>query len=156
MSYIAKIGERQFEVTNEDLIKLDITKISTQDFHVLQNFQSHVVNISFKQPKSCEVTINGNKYLVEILDEYEQLVDKMGLTSSNTQLVREVKAPMPGLTLSVHVEAGQEVSKGDALVVLEAMKMENLLKSPSDGRIKAVYTTKGQAVEKGQLLVVFE
>lgn len=62
---------------------------------------------------------------------------------------------MPGMVLNILVTEGQEVKKGDALIILEAMKMENILKSPTDGTIKKIAITKGFAVEKNQLLIQF-
>jgi biotin carboxyl carrier protein len=67
-----------------------------------------------------------------------------------------MKAPMPGLVLDIKVATGDVIKKGDAVVVLEAMKMENNLKSPGDGTVKKVSVNKGQAVEKNQVLIEFE
>ena len=60
---------------------------------------------------------------------------------------------MPGLVLSVEARIGQEVKKGDAVLILEAMKMENVIKSPGEGVIKKILVKQGQAVEKGLVLV---
>lgn len=65
----------------------------------------------------------------------------------------DVKAPMPGLIRGVKVAVGQTVQKGDALLVLEAMKMENVLKSPRAGTVQHVAVGEGDAVEKGALLL---
>jgi biotin carboxyl carrier protein len=62
---------------------------------------------------------------------------------------------MPGMVLNVLVNEGQTVKKGDALLVLEAMKMENILKSPAEGTIKKITAVKGTAVEKNQILIQF-
>ncbi len=67
----------------------------------------------------------------------------------------KLAAKMPGMVLNILVDEGQEVKKGDALIVLEAMKMENILKSPVDGVIKKIAINKGVAVEKNQLLIQF-
>ena len=64
----------------------------------------------------------------------------------------EVKAPMPGTILDVKVQAGQSVKKGDVLVILEAMKMENEICAPSDGKITGVNVRKGDSVETQALL----
>ena len=69
--------------------------------------------------------------------------------------LNHIKAPMPGLVLSILVEEGKEVKKGDALIILEAMKMENILKSPADGIVKKIAVKKGVPVEKNQLLIEF-
>ena len=60
------------------------------------------------------------------------------------------------VVVEVHVVDGQEVKENDALLILEAMKMENVLTSPRDGVIKSISVNKGNAVEKNQLLIVFE
>jgi biotin carboxyl carrier protein len=70
--------------------------------------------------------------------------------------VKEVKAPMPGLVLDIRVVPGQMVQKGDVLLILEAMKMENAIKSATDGVVKQVKAIKGQSVEKNQLMIVFD
>jgi biotin carboxyl carrier protein len=64
-----------------------------------------------------------------------------------------VKAPMPGLVLNIVVEPGQTVEKGDPMIILEAMKMENVIKAAGEGRVKAIKVQKGMAVDKGQLLI---
>jgi biotin carboxyl carrier protein len=73
----------------------------------------------------------------------------------NASKVNEIKAPMPGLVLDVRVSEGEAVKKGDAIIVLEAMKMENIIKSPTDGIIKKISVKKGVAVEKNQVLIHF-
>ena len=62
---------------------------------------------------------------------------------------------MPGMVLNILVNEGDTIKKGDPLIVLEAMKMENILKSPTDGVIKKIPINKGVAVEKNQLLIQF-
>ena len=68
----------------------------------------------------------------------------------------DVKAPMPGLVVEVPVVVGQTVAKGDKVLILEAMKMENVIKAVGDGVVKAVHASQGQPVEKGQLLIEME
>ena len=69
--------------------------------------------------------------------------------------IQQVKAPMPGLVLNILVNEGDEIKKGDSLLVLEAMKMENMIKSPTDGIIKKIEIKQGDKVEKNELLVSF-
>lgn len=68
----------------------------------------------------------------------------------------EIKAPMPGLVVRVGAEAGQQVRRGQVLVVLQAMKMENELSAPRDGTVREVRVRPGQAVEHGEVLAVLE
>jgi biotin carboxyl carrier protein len=69
--------------------------------------------------------------------------------------INEIKAPMPGLVLRIPINEGDSVSKGEGLLVLEAMKMENIIKSPGDVVVSKILVKPGQAVEKNQLLVSF-
>jgi len=69
--------------------------------------------------------------------------------------LKEIKAPMPGLILDLKVAPGDQVQKGDVLLILEAMKMENSIKSPGDGVVKEVKVSLKQSVEKNQVLIQF-
>ncbi|MBX7182812.1 MAG: acetyl-CoA carboxylase biotin carboxyl carrier protein subunit [Bacteroidia bacterium] len=108
------------------------------------------------QEKKFTLLINGNKYMVQAADEFDLLLKKMGFDSANSQKIKEMKAPMPGMVLSIVVNEGDVVNKGDTLLVLEAMKMENSIKSPGEGKIKQILAQKGKPVEKNQVLIVFE
>jgi biotin carboxyl carrier protein len=79
----------------------------------------------------------------------------LGLDNLQSSKVAELKAPMPGLVLSVLVKEGDEVKKGDNLFVLEAMKMENIIKSPADVTIKSIKIKASDKVEKNQVLIQF-
>jgi acetyl/propionyl-CoA carboxylase alpha subunit len=67
-----------------------------------------------------------------------------------------LEAPMPGKVIAVHVEAGQRVAKGDEVLVVEAMKMENALRAPEDGVVSAVHVAVGDAVVPGIVLIELE
>lgn len=73
-------------------------------------------------------------------------------TSGNAGSV-EVSAPMPGTILSVNVSVGQKVTKGQAVAVLEAMKMENEIPAPQDGTVASINVEKGANVETGAVLM---
>ena len=89
-------------------------------------------------------------------NETDLLLERLGMNTSSKKEVKELKAPMPGLVLEVLVEVGQEIEEGDALIVLEAMKMENILKAPSKAKIKSIEVDKGQALDKNAILIKFE
>jgi biotin carboxyl carrier protein len=100
--------------------------------------------------------INGKHQLVTLQDSYDQLVKKMGLNTGILHKISAIKAPMPGLVLSISIEAGQAVKQGDPLLILEAMKMENVIKSPGDGIVKKIVVEKGKPVDKGEILIEME
>jgi biotin carboxyl carrier protein len=69
--------------------------------------------------------------------------------------INTIKAPMPGLIIDLKVQAGSTVKAGDPLLILEAMKMENIIKSSGEGIVKSVKVKKGDSVEKGEVLIEF-
>jgi biotin carboxyl carrier protein len=93
---------------------------------------------------------------VQAADRFDLLLKKLGLEDLAQAGASDLKAPMPGLVLETKVAPGTEVTAGQALVVLEAMKMENVLKAEADGVVKSVPIEKGQAVDKNQVLIEFE
>ena len=100
--------------------------------------------------------INGVRKEVRVMDERAQLLERMGMSVRAVVASGDIKAPMPGKVLQVLVSAGDKVEEGQALLVLEAMKMENVIKSTSEGTVSDIPVSPGQAVEKGGLLVAFE
>lgn len=102
-----------------------------------------------------KLRMDGKLYTVRVEDERARLVQALGLDKARGGVVPELKAPMPGLVLNVLVKVGDVVRRNDALLVLEAMKMENLIKAPGDAVVTQVHAVQGKAVEKGQLLLSF-
>jgi biotin carboxyl carrier protein len=135
----------------------DIIPVRQGVYHLIRDDKSYNLEIVNHLPeeKKLSVKINNTVYNLGIKDKYDDLLHSLGLDLLSTKKVNDVKAPMPGMVLNILVAEGQEVKKGDALIVLEAMKMENVLKSPTDGTIKKIAINKGVAVEKNQLLIQF-
>ncbi|MEO8734509.1 MAG: biotin/lipoyl-containing protein [Flavobacteriales bacterium] len=100
--------------------------------------------------------IGSHVHTVRFEDERSRLMQVLGMDKTAQKVVRELKAPMPGLVLKLLVKEGDVVKKNDPLLVLEAMKMENVIKSPGDATVKQVHVAERTAVEKGQLLLSFE
>jgi len=139
------------------LIKGDMMKISAYQYHILHNNKSYNIDVIKlnAEEKSMILKVNSVKFTLQLKDKYDELLHSLGLDNLATKKVNDIKAPMPGMVLRILVNEGDTVKKGDALLVLEAMKMENILKSPTDGIIKKIAATKGVAVEKNQLLIQF-
>jgi biotin carboxyl carrier protein len=108
---------------------------------------------SERDSKQYTLQINGSKYDITLKDKLDDLLAGMGLTAGAAAKLNNIKAPMPGLVLNILVAEGDTITKGDALLVLEAMKMENIIKSPGEGVVKKINVNKGQAVEKNQVLI---
>ncbi|MDB5005943.1 MAG: gcdC [Mucilaginibacter sp.] len=143
-------------VDGENIVA-DIVQISAAQWHIINNLNSYNVEvISFDHSqKTAEIKVNNNTYTVIAKDQFDILLDKLGLSSLNAAKVSEIKAPMPGMVLKVFVTEGMEIKKGDNLFVLEAMKMENIIKAPADVIVKTVKIKPGDKVEKGQVLMMF-
>jgi biotin carboxyl carrier protein len=102
------------------------------------------------------LTPAGERSEVEVLDERTRHIRSLMGGSDRRRTADVLRAPMPGMVVRVQIKAGDKVSAGAGLVVLEAMKMENELKAAAAGVVKAVRVSPGEAVEKGQVLVEFE
>ena len=101
------------------------------------------------------VKVSGVEREVVVLDERALILDRMGMSAGDTSAELDLCAPMPGKVLSVLVKPGDVVQQGDSLLVLEAMKMENVIKSSVSATVEEVPANAGSAVEKGELLVKF-
>lgn len=158
-------GKHGFETQTENgvltvngvIAGADVKQLSAMTYHVIHNRVSYQVEVVSwdKAAKAAEIKINGNNYFITAKDQFDLLLDKLGLSDQNTARISEIKAPMPGLVLKTFAAEGDVVNKGDNLLILEAMKMENIIKAPADVTIKAIKIKAGDKVEKGQVLMLF-
>ncbi|MCD0487529.1 biotin/lipoyl-binding protein [Pedobacter sp. MC2016-14] len=164
--YKIKVNDQfNFEIENDqDALKvngenvaMDIQQLAAGRFHFLYKHKSYTVELVSENSadKTAFVKVNGKDYQVALEDRFDLLLKQMGIDNFAAGKSAEIKAPMPGLVLNVLIVEGQEIKKGDNLIVLEAMKMENMLKSAADGIVKHVLVSQGDKVEKNQVLVTF-
>lgn len=115
--------------------------------------------------KKYRVTVNGIVYEVELEELTGAAPAPVSAPAASAAAPapaaapaagEQITAPMPGTILAVNVSAGQAVKKGEVLMILEAMKMENEIMCPRDGVVASVHTSKGSAVESGALLCVLQ
>jgi biotin carboxyl carrier protein len=146
------------ELHESDAAALDVLPLGENKFHLLRDEKSYSVELLEFNPrqKTLLLKVNHSKYRVKVEDELDMLVQKMGLGVVKKQKINEIRAPMPGLVLSVVAKEGQVVEIGETLLILEAMKMENIIKSPGEGTIKKIHIEKGKAVDRGELLIELE
>ena len=122
---------------------------------ILYNNKSYLATLEYidKIKKELTIKINGQLHIVSIKEPIDQLLSSMGMDAKLTAKTETIKAPMPGLVLKILVSEGEAVSKGTGLLILEAMKMENVLKSSHDATVKSIKVTERTAVEKGTVLI---
>ena len=125
---------------------------------VLYNGKSYTAIIENADRKTKEVSlrVNGQLYKTTIKEPIDLLLSNMGLDLKAMQKAEPIKAPMPGMVLKILVTPGQQINKGDGLVILEAMKMENILKASGSATVKAIKVNERTAVEKGTILIELE
>ena len=135
----------------------DIADLGAGRYHVLhegRSYNAEIVSADYTT-KDIVLKINGQRVELHAKDRFDLLLERLGMSNAAATKVNELKAPMPGLIVDIRVQPGQAVLKGDPLLVLEAMKMENILKAPTDGTVNSIKVTLRDNVQKGQVLVQF-
>lgn len=146
-------------MVNGNAVKLDVQALTHPNTSsvIYQNRSYNVEVVTFNSlEKTAVIKVNGTSYTVQVEDQFDLLLKQLGMDATAGTKIREIKAPMPGLVLKIMVEEGAEVKKGDNLLVLEAMKMENILKSTTDGIVKKIHVAKGDKIEKNAVLLQFQ
>ncbi len=144
------------QVNNANQLFTAVEKGNKHFTLLLNNKSIDVFVLKFdKKAKSATLVVNGKKCELTAMDEMDILLKNLGMDSQSGKKMKELRAPMPGLVVKFEVTAGSEVKKDQILVVLEAMKMENVLKAQADGVVQSIEAKQGQAVEKNQVLIKF-
>ena len=141
-----------------DDFQLEIVSQAENELRVVYNgkkYNARLLKLD-RVTKEATLKVNGNRFKVVLTDKYDALLKSMGMGAGAVQKVNELKAPMPGVVFEIKVAVGDVIKKDDPILVLEAMKMENILKSPIDAVIKTILVEKGNTVEKNKILVEFE
>ncbi|PSL05603.1 acetyl-CoA carboxylase biotin carboxyl carrier protein subunit [Cecembia rubra] len=149
-------SKEQFLV-NGKIQDWSISKVRERHYHVLQNgksFNLEVVQVD-QENKTIKLKLNNKPCELTLKDKFDILLEKLGMNMQQQNSAKDIKAPMPGLIFDIKVQEGDVVKKGDPVLILEAMKMENILKSPGDGTIRTIKIKKGESVEKNQVLIQF-
>ena len=137
-------------------INVDTSPGTGQTLHLLINGRSiRLEHLQRTEEGDLLLRINGIRYRLPIKNKRELLLASIQGAGTNDRKQTTLKAPMPGLVLRILVTEGQVLRVGDPILVLESMKMENVLRAQSDGTVFSVVIQPGEAVEKGQILVNF-
>jgi biotin carboxyl carrier protein len=162
MRYIASIGEGEFlvEIIDEHhiqvdgkIFEVDFDSIGDQPLYSLlldgMSYEAYV----YPAEQAWQVLLIGHSYPVMVEDEREKRLRLASGRGFGEHADFHLKAPMPGLVVAIQVEEGQQVEKGDVLVVLESMKMQNELKSPRAGTVTRLRIKSGDSVEQHQTMM---
>jgi biotin carboxyl carrier protein len=162
MKYITTIEDKQFtvEIVGEKQIsvdgkvyEIDFESVSGQPvYSLIVDGRSHEAYI-YQGEESWQVLLRGRQFTVTVEDEREMRLRAAagGRVSETGEF--HLRAPMPGLVVAVPVTEGQEVRKGQVILILESMKMQNELKAPRDGTIGRIRVRPGESVEQKQTLL---
>tara|TARA_B100001057_G_scaffold278970_1_gene279235 strand:- start:986 stop:1453 length:468 start_codon:yes stop_codon:yes gene_type:complete len=152
------IVNSRFDFRLDEKVNFDLVEVKEGRFHIVYNNKSFVADVLAhdRKNKSFEIIVNNNTYSVQLKDRFDELLQDLGMGSENSSKDNDVKAPMPGRVLEVLVKEGDAVFEGDSLIVLEAMKMENIIKSTREGVLKLVLVAEGDSVEKNAVLLSYD
>ncbi len=166
MKYFVTVGGREMVVELEgERLTVDGTVYATAHLtplpgtpirHLLLDGMSHSIVVEAVGRGLWAVGSHGERHELEVVDERTRHIRSLTGAGQRATGPLVLKAPMPGLVVRVAVTVGDRVEAGAALVVLEAMKMENELRATAAAVVKGVKVKPGQPVEKGQVLVEFE
>jgi len=158
--YRIKIGENEYliEITeagikiNGEEIQADLMQLNEAGLYLLNHGEDKLeLHMKVEGDSAYLVMADGKQILAQVESEREKLKARPAPGSAN-----ELRAPMPGLVISVNVEQGQQVREGQAVCVLESMKMQMAIHAPKDGIVKEILVVADQKVDKDALLVVLE
>ena len=168
MTYIATLGDRTHRIDIQELEKdylyriiidgvervIDGRKLSAHMYSLLIDNRSFTADVAAKDD-IYTVVCEGKSFRLQLLDARRAL--RPGEESSGSRKGdKEVRAVMPGKVVDVLITVGDEVSKDQGVLIVEAMKMENEVRTSASGKVKEIRVSPGQAVESGELLVVLE
>ncbi|MBO9152175.1 biotin/lipoyl-containing protein [Chitinophaga sp. GCM10012297] len=162
-------GAQSFEITpagpgtgnvecNGKQVNWSAEALPSGDFSILMDGKSlvaQVVKID-RDTKTVSLQIGQALYEVALEEPMDRLLASMGISEAASRKINDIKAPMPGMVLKVLVSPGQAIQKGEPVLILEAMKMENVFKAAADAVVKEIKVSERTAVEKGEVLIVLE
>ncbi len=136
----------------------DIKNLGNGMYSVIRENKSYSVQVLKANygDKTFDIKINGTKYKVKAKDKHDIILKELGLSGATGTISKDLKAPMPGKVLELKIKSGDSIKKDESLIILEAMKMENILKASDDGIIDVIEVNIGDSVEKNEVLIRFK
>ncbi|MEO6692401.1 MAG: acetyl-CoA carboxylase biotin carboxyl carrier protein subunit [Saprospiraceae bacterium] len=154
-SYLIKSSFSELQVQEAELNNLGINKLPERKYHILYKNKSVVVEIiSVSMDESeVELMINNQNYTYKICSELSLIIAKLGFTNKVNNQDKFIKSPMPGIVTHIEAKVGDQIHKGQNLITLEAMKMENIIKASNDGIIQSIHVNPSDKVDKNQIMI---
>jgi biotin carboxyl carrier protein len=167
MAFIAKLGDQSYTLEIEEIEKslyrvsvdgneflVDGKKTGRTNYSLIVDNRSFEIEVDHAEDE-YRVLVDGRNYHVNLVDERRV---RIGGGQSEIQLQgrQKVSVPMPGKVIAVLVSEGDSIEKGQGLVIVEAMKMENEVRSPIAGEVKEIKVKPGDAIEGGAVLLIVE
>jgi len=151
--YLVEIVDEKHISVNGKIYEVDFESVSGQPvYSLIVDGKSHESYVQ-QGDDNWEVLLRGRLYPVTVEDEREKRLRAAAGGGVAESGEFHLKAPMPGLVVAIPVEEGQEIKKGQVILILESMKMQNELKSPRDGTIGRIRVKTGESVEQKQTLL---
>jgi len=152
---LRETGDGQYEVTLDGVvIHVDAVRSGPTIYSIIEDGKQFETMVDEKGAHGFDVLVRGRLFHLESVDERTRLL--AGSAAAVATGPQVVEAEMPGKVVKIHLGPGSEVSEGQGVVVVEAMKMENEILSPIDGVVREVQVSEGQTVEAGTTLFVVE
>jgi biotin carboxyl carrier protein len=140
---------------NENLIDYELKKTGAHLYHIHAHNKIFEIEIQKVEDKKLKLKINGKSTTVSIKSHMDLVLEKLGMNVAGEYAIQQLNSPMPGSIIEILVEDGSEVKKGEPMIILEAMKMENVIKASVDVVVTKIYVNIGDNVEKNQPLIAF-
>lgn len=154
--YIIEIDQENEITVNGERRAIDFQELADGGTLSLLIDQRSLEAIVDERDDTWEVLLHGELYTVHVQDERAYRLAQARGQLSDAAEAMIIRSPMPGLILEVLVEEGSRVEKGQTVVILESMKMENELRAGRDGVVMRVHVSKGDSVEKNQELATID
>lgn len=155
---ISTAGAEPVMITSDALLSLDVVATGSGSYHLLwegKSFHFEVVSVDL-DAKRLKIRSGGQLFELMVNDALELMIERLGLQRHRSNALEQLRAPMPGLVLKLLVNPGDTIQPGDPVVILEAMKMENVIKSTGHGTVDQLLVREGQPVEKEAVLMTFK
>lgn len=144
-------------ILDKTKVSLELVELAKASMIIKLNNKFYEFQIVSNDDEKISLTYGGNYYEINIRTELEEKANQIlesGISSKSKSL--NITSPMPGMIVKINFKIGDKISKGDTVLVLEAMKMENEIKSSADCILKSLFVSPNQSVEKGQILFSVE